>query len=141
MKITTRGRYALRVMVELGEKYGKGYVPLKAIADTQDISQKYLESITADLSKAGLIEGIHGKGGGYKLVKAPADYSVGEILRAAEGSLAPVDCLENGAKCDRADKCATLPLWKELNKVVNDFLDGKTLASLLSFDPSDDYVI
>jgi Rrf2 family protein len=128
-------------MVELGEKYGKGYVPLKVIADNQDISQKYLESITADLSKAGLIEGIHGKGGGYKLVKSPADYSVGEILRAAEGSLAPVDCLENGAKCDRADKCATLPLWKELNKVVNDFLDGRTLASLLSFDPSDDYVI
>jgi Rrf2 family protein len=128
-------------MVELGVKYGKGYVPLKAIASTQDISQKYLESITADLSKAGLIEGIHGKGGGYKLVKSPADYSVGEILRAAEGSLAPVDCLENGAKCDRADKCATLPLWKELNKVVNDFLDSRTLASLLSFDPSDDYVI
>ncbi len=141
MKITTRGRYALRVMVELGLNYGKGYVPLKDIAASQEISQKYLESITADLSKAGLVEGIHGKGGGYKLVKSPADYSVGEILRASEGSLAPVECLEKGAKCDRAEKCATLPLWQELNKVVSDFLDGKTLASLLSFDPSDDYVI
>ena len=143
MKISTRGRYALRVMIDLAE-HGKGsYLPLKEIAVRQEISQKYLEGIMADLSKADLLEGLHGKGGGYRLARAPEDYTVGEILRLTEGDLAPVSCLEKGAApCGLANSCRTLPMWKDFYQMVNSFFDGITLADLLqngSF--GNDYVI
>ena len=132
MKISTRGRYALRVMVDLAEN-GEGYIPLKDVAARQEISQKYLEGIMADLVKAGFVEGVHGKGGGYKLTKAPETYSIGEILRVTEGDLAPISCLgQNADGCERAAECRTLPMWKKLYGLVNDFFDGVTLVDLMS---------
>lgn len=142
MMISTRGRYALRVMIDLAEHRGQGYVPLKAVAERQEISQKYLESITSVLSKAGLVEGMHGKGGGYRLCRAPEDYRVGEILRLTEGSLAPVACLEQGAAaCARAGECRTLPMWTRLDAMINEFFDGITLAELIDQPTGGDYVI
>ncbi|MBR1747319.1 MAG: RrF2 family transcriptional regulator [Clostridia bacterium] len=142
MKISTRGRYALRVMIDLAEQSRGTYVPLKEIAARQEISQKYLESIVSDLSKAKLIDGQHGKGGGYRLLRAPSDYSVGEILRASEGNLAPISCLEKDAPpCPRSAGCKTLPMWKELNDLIQTFFDGKTLADLAGVPTGDDYVI
>ena len=143
MKISTRGRYALRVMIDLAEHYSGNYIRLKDIVERQEISQKYLEGIMTDLSKAGLVEGQHGKGGGYKLNRAPADYSVGEILRITEGDLAPIACLEqDAAYCARAQECRTLPMWRKLYKLINDFFDGVSLADLMrEGDAGDDYVI
>ena len=143
MKISTRGRYALRVIIDLAEHGGGSYIPLKDIAARQEISQKYLESITALLSKNGLVEGVHGKGGGYRLCRPPEEYSVGEILRLTEGSLAPVACLEKGASpCERAAECRTLPLWSGLNDVINEYLDRFTISDLVrSADSGFDYVI
>lgn len=143
MKISTRGRYALRVMVDLAEHYGKRYIPLKEIAARQEISQKYMEGIMADLSKTNLLEGLHGKGGGYRLARAPQDYTVGEILRLTEGELAPISCLEKGAPpCERANQCRTLPMWKDFYRMINTFFDGVTLAELVkNGDSGDDYVI
>ena len=143
MKISTRGRYALRVMIDLAEQGRAGFVPLKEIAERQNISQKYLESIMADLSKAGLLEGQHGKGGGYRLNRDPGEYTVGEILRLTEGDLAPVSCLEAGAApCGRSNRCETLPMWKDFYQMVNSFFDGITLADLLQNGSSgNDYVI
>lgn len=143
MKISTRGRYALRVMVDLAEHYGSAYIPLKEIAARQEISQKYLEGIMADLSKTDLLEGLHGKGGGYRLARAPEDYTVGEILRLTEGDLAPISCLEKGAApCERANRCRTLSMWKNFYKTINAFFDGITLAELLQDGTAgNDYVI
>ena len=143
MKISTRGRYALRVMIDLAEQRSGGYIRLKDIVDRQDISQKYLEGIMTDLSKAGMVEGQHGKGGGYKLNRAPEDYSVGEILRITEGDLAPIACLEKEASlCARAQECRTLPMWKKLYELINEYLDGVSLADLMQKDSrGDDYVI
>ncbi len=143
MKISTRGRYALRVMIDLAEHNNGGYLPLKEIALRQEISQKYLEGIMADLSKAGLLEGLHGKGGGYRLSRAPEDYTVGEILRLIEGDLAPVSCLEKGAApCELSNRCKTLPMWKDFYKLVNSFFDGITLADLAANGSfGNDYVI
>lgn len=143
MKISTRGRYALRVMIDLAEHYSGSFIRLKDIVERQEISQKYLEGIMTDLSKAGLVEGQHGKGGGYKLNRAPADYSVGEILRITEGDLAPIACLEEGAEhCVRTQECRTLPMWKKLYKMINDFFDGVSLADLMrEGSVGDDYVI
>ena len=143
MKISTRGRYALRVMIDLAEHYSGSFIRLKDIVERQEISQKYLEGIMTDLSKAGLVEGQHGKGGGYKLNRAPADYSVGEILRITEGDLAPIACLEQDATyCARAQECRTLPMWKNLYKLINDFFDGVSLADLMrEGEAGDDYVI
>ena len=143
MKISTRGRYALRVMIDLAEHYSGSYIRLKDIVERQEISQKYLEGIMTDLSKAGLVEGQHGKGGGYKLNRAPADYSVGEILRITEGDLAPITCLEKDAGyCARAQECRTLPMWRDLYKLINDYLDGVSLADLMRDDKGGgDYVI
>ena len=110
--ISTRGRYALRVMIDLAEHPRDGYTPMKEIANRQGISLKYLEKIVPALSKNGFIEGVHGKGGGYRLVKAPEDCKVGDILRLTEGDLAPIACLECGAKpCERAFECRTYPMW------------------------------
>lgn len=135
MTVSTRGRYALRVMVDLAEHGGEGFIPLKEISERQNISQKYLESIMTSLSKAGLVEGAHGKGGGYRLYREPDKYKVGEILRVTEDTLAPVACLKPGAApCELADRCRTLPMWKELNCVINNFFDSYTVADLTAKD-------
>ena len=143
MLISTRGRYALRVMIDLAEHQGEGFIPLKAIAQRQGISEKYLESIMKLLVKAKLLNGLRGKGGGYQLTKAPEQYTAGSILRMTEESMAPVSCLESDAEaCPRAAECRTLPLWKGLDKVINDYLDNFTLADLMHTDPEGfDYVI
>ena len=132
MMISSKGRYALRVMIDLAENGGEEDIPLKEISARQEISQKYTESIMALLSKNGLVDGQHGKGGGYRLSRAPGEYKVGEILRITESSLAPVSCLECGAeKCSRADDCRTLPMWSKLDKMINDYFDGITLTDLM----------
>ena len=143
MKISTRGRYALRVMIDLAEHCNGNFLPLKDIVARQEISQKYLESIMTDLSKAGMVDGQHGKGGGYKLNRAPEDYTVGEILRISEGDLAPISCLEqNAVKCERAQECKTLPMWRKLYGIINEYLDSVTLADLMTEDSEgDNYVI
>lgn len=129
--ISTRGRYALRVMIDLAEQEPGRYTPLKDVAERQRISKKYTEAIMAGLSKAGLVDAAHGKGGGYRLNRPAENYSVGEILRVTEGDLAPVACLEHGASpCAYAENCRTLPVWDKLNLMVNEYLDGITLASL-----------
>lgn len=135
MLISTRGRYALRVLIDLAEHGNGGYVPMKDVAQRQEISLKYLERIIPVLSKNGFIEGLQGKGGGYRLVKPPEECRIGDILRLTEGDLAPVACLETGAKpCSRASQCRTYPLWVEFYELVNAFFDGKTLADIVKAD-------
>lgn len=130
--VSTRGRYALRVMIDLAEHSNGKYMAMKSVAERQEISLKYLEKILRLLVSANLVEGVHGKGGGYRLTRAPQDYSVREILKLTEGSLAPVACLECGAeKCKRAGECRTLPMWTELNRLVNGYLENITLADLM----------
>ena len=132
MRISTRGRYALRVVIDLAEHGNGAYRPLKEVADRQEISLKYLEGIMASLSKAGLVDGVHGRGGGYRLSRPASDYTVGDILRLTEGSLAPVACLECGASpCARAERCCTLPMWEKLDGMIQDFFDGVTIADLM----------
>ena len=129
--ITTKGRYALRVMIDLAEHKEEGITPLKDIAERQDISKKYLEIIMKELVKSGMVTGISGKGGGYRLIHAPEDYTVGEILEVMEGTLAPVACLECGAApCKRESFCKTLPLWKEYDGMTRNFFYSKTLKEL-----------
>ena len=138
MLVSTRGRYALRVMLELAQHGRDCYTALSSIASEQGISGKYLESIISTLSKGGLVEGVRGKGGGYRLTRPPEDYSVGEILRLAEGSLAPVACLDCGSDpCARAGSCPTRPRWERLDELICGYLDQVTLADLLSAPASD----
>lgn len=135
MMISTRGRYALRVLIDLAEHRDGGYVPMKDIAKRQEISLKYLEQIVPVLSKNGIIEGLQGKGGGYRLSKAPEECRIGDILRLTEGDLAPVACLECGsAPCEKAAKCRTFPMWEEFFRMINHFFDNKTLADLTNED-------
>lgn len=143
MLISTKGRYALRVMVDLAEHNTGSYIVLMDIAQRQNISEKYLEGILATLSKGGLVSALRGRGGGYKLTKAPEDYSVGSILKLTEGSLAPVACLEHRhSPCERAAECRTLPLWAKLDKLIDDYLESVSLADLLQGDAgADNYVI
>ena len=143
MLISTKGRYALRVMVDLAEHQSEGFIPLKVIAERQEISEKYLESIIKLPVKAKLLNGVRGKGGGYRLTKSPDQYTVGSILRLTEESLAPVSCLEEGAaSCPRMAQCRTLPLWQGLNQVINDYLDNVTIVDLVQSGTSgNDYVI
>ena len=143
MKISTRGRYALRVMIDIAEHGSDSYIPLKDIVARQSISQKYLEGIMTDLVKSGLIDGLHGKGGGYKLNRAPDMYTVGDILRVAEGDLAPISCLEKNADvCERAGECRTLPMWKKFYDMVNEYFDGIKLSDLMTKDSvENNYVI
>lgn len=130
--ISTRGRYALRVMLDLAEHRGEGYIPMKSVAERQGISLKYIERIMPALSKNKLVEGIHGKGGGYRLLRNAEDYTVGEILRLTEGSLAPVACLEDeSVPCARAGECKTLSMWKKFHELSNEYFDGITLAELV----------
>lgn len=135
MLISTKGRYALRVMADLARNGGEGYVVLMDIAQRQSISEKYLEGIVAALSRSGFLQTQRGRGGGYRLACRPEEYSVGDVLRSAEGSLAPVSCIKTGdAECPNADNCLTLPLWKELDRVMNEYLDSVTLADLIRGD-------
>lgn len=129
--ISTKGRYALRVMIDLAEHIDDGYIPLKDIAARQQVSKKYLEIIVKDLVSRKLITGVSGKGGGYKLCRRPEEYPVGEILELMEGSLATVACLTSGAEpCPRADSCQTLPLWAEYDRLTHDYFYGKTISDL-----------
>lgn len=128
--ISTRGRYALRVMIDLAEHIDEGYIPLHTIAKRQGISEKYLESILAVLSKAGLLDAVRGKGGGYRLSKPAKEYTAFEVLSLTEGTLAPVTCLERGQQCENAVNCRTLPLWQGLDQVIAAYLCSYTLADL-----------
>jgi len=129
--ISTKGRYGLRVMIDLAEQNDDKYIPLKDIAARQDISKKYLEIIVKDLVNGKLLVGVSGKGGGYKLCRDPKDIPVGEIIELMEGSLSPVACLmEPNNECPRKDKCETLPLWTEYEKLVHDFFYSKSLEDI-----------
>ena len=129
--ISTRGRYALRVMIDLAKQPQDHYIPLKDIAERQGISKKYLEIIVRDLVNGKLVTGISGKGGGYRLSRKPEDIPVGEIIELTEGKIGSVACLENGAEpCPRADMCETLPMWKEYNQLIHDFFYSKRLSDL-----------
>ena len=141
MVISSKGRYALRVMVDLAEHGGDGYVSMRDVARRQEISDKYAGQIRTLLSGAGLVDGVTGKGGGYRLTRQPQEYPLGEILRLTEGSLAPVACLEEEPNtCPRAASCATLPVWAGLYKAINTYLDSITLQDLLEQEhKNDDY--
>ena len=131
--ISTKGRYAIRVMIDLAENDSGGYIPLKDIAARQEISKKYLEIIVRDMVNGGLITGISGKGGGYKLCRKPEEYSIGEIIELMEGSFATVSCLSAGSPpCDRASSCKTLPLWAEYDRLTHEFFYGKHLSDLVA---------
>lgn len=142
MLISTKGRYALRVMIDLAEHNTGEYIVLMDIANRQGISEKYLEGILAVLSKSGLVSALRGRGGGYKLARAPETYTVGSILKVTEGSLAPVACLEGEVNsCERSSECRTLPMWVKLDKVINDFLEGVTLFDLMHETNASDYYV
>ena len=129
MIVSTKGRYALRVMVGLALRQQEEFVPLKTIAEEEDISQKYLESIMSTLSKAGFVDAVHGKGGGYRLNRPAESYTVGSILKLTEGNLSPVTCTSQG--CSRPTCCKAMPMWERLEKMIDDFFEGITLADLL----------
>ena len=132
MMISTRGRYALKVLLDLAEHAEDGYIPMKEIAARQCISLKYLEQIVPALSKNGFVEGVHGKGGGYRLIKTPEECRIGDVLRLTEGDLAPVSCLEDGSTpCKQALDCPTYPMWAELHRIVNEYFDGITLQDIM----------
>ena len=143
MMVSTKGRYALRVMIDLAEHNSGEYIVLMDIAKRQDISEKYLEGILATLSRGNFVSALRGRGGGYKLARTAESYTVGSILKLMEGSLAPVACLENeGHGCERAAECRTLPLWTKLNGLIDDYLESVTLADLVQGNSgSDNYVI
>lgn len=140
--ISTRGRYAIRMLADLAEHDTGAYIPLKEIAERQEISQKYIEKFIPVLTKAGLVEGQHGKGGGYRLTRPPEKYTILEILRLTEVDLAPVACLtENAPICTRAAECRTLPMWKQYQELTERFFDGITLADLTRSADGNEYVI
>ena len=132
MIVSTKGRYALRVMVSFAQRGTDEYIPLKEIAEAEEISQKYLETIMTTLSKAGFVDAVHGKGGGYRLNRKPEEYTIGSILKLTEGSLAAVSCSSQGAAaCSRTECCHAKPMWDRLEKLIDDFFEGITLADLL----------
>lgn len=144
MKISTKGRYALRMLIDLAEHSDKGFIALKEIAERQDISKKYLEQIIPILNRSGILITNRGYQGGYKLGKNPADITVGEILRNTEGSMAPVACLEQTPnQCEKCSYCVTLPVWQGLEKVVNEYLDGISLQDIIAQkkNGNSDYII
>ena len=145
MKISTKGRYALRMLVDLAEHQNCGFVALKDIADRQNISKKYLEQIIPIFNNSDILKTTRGSQGGYMLSRTPDKYTVGEILRLTEGSLAPVECLDrNPVGCERSGECATLPVWQGLNRVINDYLDSITLQDILDQQRArytNDYII
>lgn len=132
MMVSTRGRYALRMMIDLAENsHDHAYIAMKDIAERLEISKKYMEQIMPVLVKNGLVEGQQGQGGGYRLTRRPEDYRVGEILRLTEGDLAPVSCLSGDSPCTRSGGCRTIAMWSRFNKLTNDFFDGITVADLM----------
>ena len=132
MIVSTKGRYALRVMVCLAQQAPESFVPLKEIAENEGISQKYLESIMTVLSKAGFVDAVHGKGGGYRLNRPAEGYTIGSILKLTEGSLAAVSCTSQGpSACARTECCQTKPMWEKLDRMIDEFFEGITLADLL----------
>ncbi len=132
MIVSTKGRYALRVMVCLAQRGREEYIPLKEIAEKEGISQKYLESIMTTLSKAGFVDAVHGKGGGYRLNRKPEEYTVGSILKLTEGGLTAVSCTSQGAAaCSRTECCEAKPMWDKLDKMIDDFFEDITMADLL----------
>ena len=132
MMVSTRGRYALRMMIDLAENsHDHAYIAMKDIAELLEISKKYMEQIMPVLVKNGLVEGLQGQGGGYRLTRRPEDYRVGEILRLTEGDLAPVSCLSGDSPCTRSGGCRTIAMWSRFNKLTNDFFDGITVADLM----------
>jgi Rrf2 family protein len=132
MIVSTKGRYALRVMVHFAQRGNEGYIPLKEIAEAEGISQKYLETIMSALSKAGFVDAVHGKGGGYRLNRSPEEYTVGSILKLTEGSLSAVSCTSQGAAaCSRTECCTAKPMWDRLDKMIDDFFEGITIGDLL----------
>jgi len=143
MLVSTKGRYALRVLIDMAEHQSENYVPLKEIAQRQDISEKYLESIVKVLVKGGILTGLRGKGGGYRLSRPPEQFTVGAVLRMTEGSLAPVSCLEEGAApCVRMSACRTLAMWQGLDRLIGEYLEQYTIADLMQAEqPGDFYVI
>ena len=143
MKISTKGRYALRLMLDLAVHNTGELVKIKDISARENISEKYLESIVKSLTKADVLEGLRGKGGGYRLTRPAEEYNVYEILKLTEGSMAPVSCLEDTAReCERRGMCATLPVWEGLEKVVREYLSGITIQELTKqWQPGDNYVI
>ncbi len=133
MKISTKGRYALRMMVDIAENQKNGYVTLKDVASRQNISKKYLEQIALHLSQAGMLRAVRGYQGGYMLARPEEDYSIDAILQVVEGSLSPVACLEDSPnQCDRCEKCKTLQVWVGLEKVIDQYLAGITLADVVA---------
>jgi len=133
--ISTRGRYALRVMIDLAENQKENYIPMKDVARRQGISLKYLERILPAFAKSGYIEGVQGKNGGYRLTREPEEYRVGDILRLAEGDLAPVACLScSAASCEKLQECRTRGMWEEFFRITNEYFDGITLADLMRGD-------
>ena len=133
MNITSKGRYALRVMLDLAQHRQEGYISLKTIAERQGYSMKYLEMIVGSLKREGLVASTRGKEGGYRLVRDPEDYTIGEILRCIEDNLAPVACIKAGdICCEHAGECMTVPMWKELDDITNAYLDGVSLQDLLT---------
>lgn len=133
MNITSKGRYALRVMLDLAQHRDEAYVSLKAVSDRQGLSMKYVESIVANMKKAELLESARGKEGGYRLSREPEDYTIGEILRGIEDNLAPVACIKAGSiECEHAGECMTVPMWKELDDITNAYLNQVTLEDLLT---------
>ena len=144
MKISTKGRYALRMLLYLAENLGKGFIPLKDIAEKQSISKKYLEQIVGVLNQSDILRTNRGYQGGYMLAQSPDKYTVGQILRLTEGNLTPVSCLETTPNfCDRSNDCKTLPVWQGLDKIVNEYLDGITLQDIIenSDSKTNDYCI
>lgn len=144
MRISTKGRYAVRLMLDLATNYSGEPIRLKDVAKRQDVSDKYLEQIISTLNKAGYVRSVRGPMGGYSLQKPPEEYTIGMILRLTEGSLAPVECVEDTlSDCNRAESCVTRILWKKLNDAINDVVDHITLEDLLEWQKAsaDDYVI
>ena len=140
--ISTKGRYSIRILLDLAEHCSGGYIPMKEVAARQEISLKYVERILPPLKAAGLIDSTHGIGGGYRLTREPEEYTLWDILRIAEGDLAPVSCLSCGAApCPRAASCRTLPMWQEYARRTNEFFDGITLADLMAGPTAPEYVI
>lgn len=131
MKVSTKGRYALRIMIDLALNNDGSYIPLKDIAMRQGISFKYLEQIMSLLNKAGYLETLRGNNGGYRLSRKPSEYNVGEILRMTEGELAPIYCLTENGHCDRMINCPTYSFWKGLDDVINNYINSKTLEDLI----------
>ena len=140
--ISTKGRYSIRILLDLAEHRNGGYIPIKEVAARQEISLKYVEKLMPALKNAGLIDSTHGIGGGYRLTREPDEYTLWEILRLAEGDLAPVACLqENAAACSRAAECRTLPVWEKCYELTKDYFSGITLADLMNNPQADNYVI